>query len=91
MHWNLNLQHELVKGGDTAASAADTAAMLKLSVNLPMADKSIDNVRRAEVYATVLLPDSHPFLKYLRGHIKAFKDFLPRLGDSEAKRPSSPT
>ena len=77
MQRNLNLQHELVQGGDTAASAADTAAMLKLSVNLPMADKSIDNVRRAEVYATVLLPDSHPFLKYLRGHIKAFEDFLP--------------
>ena len=37
--------------------AADTAVMLKLSVNLPMADTSIDNVRRAEVYATVLLPD----------------------------------
>ena len=49
----------MVHGGDTAASQADVQAMIKLEVNPPLEDESIDNFKRMEI-----------FLIHLRDHLK---------------------
>ena len=68
----LNLRAQFIHGGDTAASDADTQALLKIVVNPPLEDESIDNIKRMEVVASVLLPPGHGFLTHIREHIKGF-------------------
>ena len=50
----LNLRAQFIHGRDTAASDANTQALLKIVVNLPLEDKSIDNIKRTKVVASVL-------------------------------------
>ena len=40
-----------------------------------MEDESVDNLKRMEVVASVLLPPGHGFLTHLREHIKRFTNF----------------
>ena len=71
----LNLRAQFIHGGDTAASDADTQALLKIVVNPPLEDESIDNIKRMEVVASVLLPPGHGFLTHIREHIKGFDHY----------------
>ena len=68
----LNLGAQFIHGGETAASDADTQALLKVVVNPPLEDESINNLKRMEVVAAVLLPAGHGFLNHLREHIMSF-------------------
>ena len=72
---SLNLRAQLIHGGETAASDADAQALLKVVVNPPLEDESIDNLKRMEVVASVLLPAGHGFLTHLRDHIKIFSGY----------------
>ena len=71
----LNLRAQFIHGGDTAASDSDTQALLKIVVNPPMEDESIDNIKRMEVVASILLPPGHVFLIHLRDHIQGFNQY----------------
>ena len=44
MHQALSLCADLVQSGGTAVSDADTQEILKVKVNLPMENKSVDKV-----------------------------------------------
>jgi hypothetical protein len=79
----LNLRARLVHGGETAASDADVQALLKLAVNPPLEDESIDNFKRMEIVASVLLPEGHGFLTHLRDHIKGFTSFERKWSNHE--------
>ena len=72
---SLNLRARFIHGGETAASDADAQALLKVVVNPPLEDESIDNLKRMEVVASVLLPAGHGFLTHLRDHIKIFSNY----------------
>ena len=84
----LNLRARLVHGGDTAASDADVQAMLKLEINPPLEDESIDNFKRMEIVASVLLPEGHGFLVHLREHIRGFKNFERKWKALEMTNPN---
>ena len=71
----LNLRARYVHGGETAASDADVQTLLRLVVKPPLEDESIDNLKRMEIVASVLLPEGHGFLTHLRQHIKRFSDY----------------
>jgi hypothetical protein len=71
----LNLRAQFIHGGETAASDADAQALLKIVVNPPLEDESIDNFKRMEVAASVLLPAGHGFLIHLREHITSFTHY----------------
>ena len=71
----LNLRAQYLHGGDTAASDADTQALLKVVVNPPLEDESLDNLLRMEVVGTVLLPPDNGFLVELRKNIKSFENY----------------
>lgn len=83
----INTQVSLAQSGDNAISHADAKELLKLSVNLPTENKSIDNLKRMEIVASVLLPDKHPFLTYLRDHIKQFDSFQTKWEGLELSNP----
>ena len=72
---NLNARAVSLMGGKTAASDRDTQAILKMVVIPPVGHESIDHLKRMEIVATVLLPLGHPFLTWLRTHIKKFGNF----------------
>jgi hypothetical protein len=74
----LNLRAQFIHGGDTAASDADAQVLLKIVVNPPLEDESIDNLKRMEVIASVLLPPGHEFLTHIREHIKGFDHYERR-------------
>ena len=71
----LNTQLRLIQSGHNSVSHADAKDLLKLSVNLPTENKSIDVVKRVVVLTRVLLPVTHPFRIYLSRHLTAFDNF----------------
>ena len=84
---SVNRQVGLVQSGEHSVSHTDAKDILKVSVNLPRENKSLDNLKRMEILASVLLPDSHPFLTYLRAHVAQFGDFLHKWEGVELSDP----
>lgn len=68
-----NLCVQMLDSGGAAMSNADAAALLKMDVNLPTENKSINNVWRMDHLCSVLLPASHPFAKYIGHHLAGLK------------------
>lgn len=68
----INLRAQVLHRGETVASDAGTHALLKVVVNLPLEDKSIDNLKRMAVVASVVLPQGNGFLAHLQQHIISF-------------------
>ena len=77
----------MVQSGDTAVRDADAQEILKVKVNLPTENKSIDNVRRLDVLCHVLLPTAHPFRTYVKGHLEHMEAFSSAWEDHETSDP----
>ena len=72
----LNLQAQFIHGGGvTAVSNADLQALLKVVVNPPLKEESIDNLKRMEINATVLLPEGHESISHIQDHIDSFENY----------------
>ena len=56
-------------------SDTNAQALLKVVVNLSLEDESIVNLKMMEIVATVLLPDGHGFLSYIREHITRLNNY----------------
>ena len=48
-------------------------------VNFPREDESMNNLKRVEIVANVILPAGHGFLTHLRAHIEGFEKYR-RMG-----------
>ena len=71
----LNLQARFIHGGKTEVSETDTQALLKLVVNPPLKDKSINNLKRMEIIATILISEGNEFFSHVRDHIARFNNY----------------
>ena len=71
----LNFQAQFIHRGETAASDANTKALLKVVVDPMLEDKSSENLKWMEVVASVLLPMGHGFLAHLRQNINSFSHY----------------
>jgi len=77
----------MVQSGDTAVSDVVAQEILKVKVNLPTENKSIDNVRRMDVVCAVILPPLHPFRVYVSEHLKHMEAFSSLWEDHETSDP----
>ena len=71
----LNFWARFVHCGGTAVSNTNAQTLLKVVVNIPLEHESIFNLKRMEIFATVLLPDGHGFLSYIREHITCLNNY----------------
>jgi len=71
----LNLRAEYAQSGDHAISSDDAEKILKIVINPPRPDKSLDNLKRLEVVCTVALPAAHPFRLYVSEYTRHFENF----------------
>ena len=71
----LNLRAEHMIGGKTAASDKDTQEILKITVNPPLDNASLPNLKTMEIHASVILPEGTAFLGHLRTSINVFEGF----------------
>ena len=66
---------DMALSGDTAMSQADAKKIVDLTINIPLENKSLSNLKRAELLYAVLLPANHPALTFLQAHIAAMDDY----------------
>ena len=71
----INHEVDLMREGGSATSRTDAKEVLKLSLHLPLENKSLENFRRAEIVYSILLPMGHRSLTYLKEHIESMDDF----------------
>ena len=71
----LNLRAEYAQSGDHAISSDDAEKILKIVINPPRPDKSLDNLKRLDVVCTVALPAAHPFRLYVSEYTRHFENF----------------
>ena len=83
----VNLRVQMLESGGAAMSDADATSLLKLEVNLPAENKSIDNIRRMDALCSLLLPANHPFAKYISDHLAGLEAYFPRWELMEVSEP----
>lgn len=64
----VNLQVTMMESGGAAMSSADVSFLIKMAINLPGENYSVNNLRRMEALISILLPTTHPFLTYSEAH-----------------------
>ena len=84
----VNLRVNMMESGGAAMSSSDAAALLKMDINPPGENESIDNVRRMDALCSILLPDAHPFRTYITDHLAALESYLPKWKRLEVSDPS---
>ena len=84
-----NTQASLALGGHAAASTQDAKEILKVEVNLPMENKSLDNVKRLNIVCEVLLPDEHPFRVFVHQHLERMVAFQSVWEKTETTNPTN--
>ena len=83
----LNLRAEYAQSGDRAITSDDAEKILKIVINPPRPDKSIDNLKRLDVVCTVALPAAHPFRRYVSEYTKNFENFKTRWEGIQTREP----
>jgi hypothetical protein len=83
----LNLRAEYAQGGDRAISTDDAEKILKIIINPPRPDKSLDNLKRLDVVCTVVLPAAHPFRQYVSQYTRQFENFKPKWEGIQTREP----
>ncbi len=73
----LGRQIGLIQSGGAAPSLADAQQLLKMKVNLPGPEDSIQAVRRMQAVARAVLPVGHPITQLLGQHYNAMRAFDP--------------
>lgn len=71
----LNVRADMTQSGQTAVNDADAQEILKVKVNLPMENQSVDNLERLDVLCHVVLPMGHPFRTFVKEHLEHMKNF----------------
>jgi len=61
--------------------------ILKIVINPPHPDKSIDNLKRLDVVCAVALPAAHPFRLYVSEYTKNFENFKTRWEGIQTRDP----
>ena len=64
-----------MREGGLPVSRANAKEVLKLSLYLPLENKSLENILRAKIVYSVLLHMGHPSLTYLNEHIESMDGF----------------
>jgi len=78
---------DMALSGDTAMSQADAKKIVDLTINIPMENKSLSNLKRAELLYAVLLPANHQALVFLQAHIAAMEDYSDKWEEVETDDP----
>ena len=71
----INHEVELMREGGSVVSHTNAKEVLKLSLHLPLEEKSLGNVRSVEIIYSILLHMGHPVLTYIKEHIESIDDF----------------
>lgn len=85
---SVNLQVSMMESGGATMSSADAAALLKMAINLPGENHSINNLRRMDALCAILLPALHHFRTYIKKHTKALDSYMPKWGRMEMSHPT---
>ena len=76
---------DMMRSGDTAINTQDAEEIIKLTVHPPLENKSLANLKRAELLYTALLPSHHPALLYIRELITALDGYRDKWEQVKTK------
>ena len=84
-----NREAQMAMEGGIGLSPADAKEILKVKVNPPIGDKSLDNLKRLDVICSVVLPPEHTFGKFVKDHLKAMTGYWGQWEKVETENPAN--
>jgi hypothetical protein len=84
----VNKEAQLAQEGGMGLSTADAREILKIKVNPPLGDESLDHLKRLDVVCSVVLPPDHTFSQYIKEHLAEMTAYWGRWKKVETEDPS---